>query len=113
MKTTALALALAATMATGAAVAEPFNERGINYAATVQPDPTLQREPAPADVSAFNDRGVNFINVAPAGSNQPGEPARVAVGGFNDRSHAGFGVGLYDDYNSGEVRIGEPRRWER
>lgn len=112
MKTTALALVIAAGLATGAAVAEPFNDRGINYIETVQPDPTARFEPAPADVTAFNNRGVNYINTAPAGSNAPGEMARVAVRGFNDRSHVGFSGGLYGDFNSrqeNEVRLGNYR----
>jgi hypothetical protein len=70
MKTLAAALfALSAGLSLNSlALAEPFNDRGRDFTATVQADSGSVRRNVTAISPAFNDRGVDYLADAPAGS---------------------------------------------
>jgi hypothetical protein len=86
MKKAALTVVIVASLSAGAAMAaEPFNDRGIDYVSTVQPDTSVQRESVTAQVNGFNNGGIDHLETVSVSSNTPRSDVNVAVRGFNDR----------------------------
>jgi hypothetical protein len=81
MKTIAAAvLALSAAVSLNTvAVAEPFNERGQDFVASVQSEADTSGSTGTVTASGFNDRGVDYIADAPAG-----KPARQPMISLRD-----------------------------
>lgn len=110
MKKSALSLIIAASLSAGTVMAaEPFKDRGIDYAATVQPDTSAQREAVMAHSNSFNDRGIDYVEAAPGGSDSPRTAVSIAVRGFNDRSHIAFTTEGQSVSAEDEVQLGYSR----
>ncbi|HCK82151.1 MAG TPA: hypothetical protein PK880_02370 [Candidatus Competibacter sp.] len=88
MKTLAIAIALGlAGGLSGAARAEPFNDRGEDFIAGVKFDSRAQRQPVGILLSGFNDRGEVYAVRVAATPSKPLSEVRITRAGFNNRSH--------------------------
>ena len=88
MKTLAIAIALGlAGGLSGAARAEPFNDRGEDFIAGVKFDSRAQRQPVGILLSGFNDRSEAYAVRVAATPNKPLNDIRITHSRFNDRSH--------------------------
>lgn len=89
-------------LSTTIAVAEPFNDRSVNWIDVVPAGSAEANPPADVLVDAFNNRSINWINAAPAGSAQANAAAEARVDGFNDRSINWINVAPVDLYEPRE-----------
>lgn len=78
-------LILASTLALSPAIAEPFNERGGHFVASVKFSIHSKRQPVVVEFGRFNERGEDFIVTAPVGSHKQYPPVAVELKGFNER----------------------------
>lgn len=101
MKKIALTAVIVASLSAGAAMAEPFNNRGLDYAATVQPNTSVQRESVTAQANRFNNGGIHYMETISNSGNMSRSEVNPVVRGFNDRQN-------FSKANS-EVRIGYAR----
>jgi hypothetical protein len=94
MKKIALTALVITSLSAGAALAaEPFNDRGIDYVATVQPDPSVQRESITAQANNFNDRGVDYVEAAEVSTKTLRSDVNPVVKGFNNRGDVAVTTG--------------------
>lgn len=110
MKKIALTAVIVASLSTGVAVAEPFNNRGIDYRATVQSDASVQRESVTAQANRFNNQGSDYVESVSGSADTPRADVNVAITGFNNRDHVAFSdkrQGLSDTQS--DERIGYAR----
>jgi hypothetical protein len=86
MKTTVAFILIAGLSLSSAALAEPFNDRGEDFRASVRSSASTAQQTVAATPNGFNNRGVDYIATAPTGSSEPLPEVMLTEHGFNQRS---------------------------